>query len=498
MDIQNSDIVDVDVEEQHELAFGEHTGISPWITTHINQIRNNDPEVVKFFMSGDNTPRLSELAWELLGRYIANNTHLSVMKLANSDLIDDMVVLLFRGLVRSDSISEIDMSSFVNLGHYINQVGAEGIRSMIPFLQNSPQLKVITFSNNNSLGNEAFVVLMNALDGGPIEELRLHKCSISDISALDNVTLPRLKRINLSNNSIGREGIIVLSNILQQEGSTLTKLYLESTGIGDESIEILANSLKHNTSLTILGLGGNNIREMGCKAILKLLNDVSSIEKTYNSNHTLIQIKFVISKYIGVNNDTPRVSEMKRLIRLSLQMNRQCSSTLTGKAKVIHTQLNSGYRTELAAVQGINKDSYLSIFSEIDALVLPEVLAMVARDGQTELYCMLTAVVPDLASTVNKDAALIERIEERSKYKRNFAALKREYKLKMNVLEVDFIHSESKVAALSAENLKLKEELELIQSEQEKKEWKWRRTNLILSGLACGMILLAWKGKGRR
>jgi len=317
MDIQNSDIVDADVEEQHELAFGEHTGISPWITTNINQIRNNDPGVVKFFMSGDNTPRLSELVWELLGRYIANNTHLSVMNLANSDLIDDMVVLLFRGLVRSDSISEIDMSSFVNLGHYINQVGAEGIRSMIPFLQNSPQLKVITFSNNNSLGNEAFVVLINALDGGPIEELRLHKCSISDISALDNVTLPRLKRINLSHNNIGRKGIIVLSNILQQEGSTLTKLYLESTGIGDEGIEILATSLKYNTSLTILGLGGNTIREMGCKAILKLLNDVSSIEKTYNSNHTLIQIKFIISKYIGVNNDTARVSEMKRLIRLS-------------------------------------------------------------------------------------------------------------------------------------------------------------------------------------
>jgi len=98
-------------------------------------------------------------------------------------------------------------------------------------------------------------------------------------------------------------------------------------------------------------------------------------------------------------------------------MNRQCSSNAqTGKAKVIHTQLNSDYRTELAAVQGINKDSYLSIFSEIDALVLPEVLAMVARDGQTELYRMLTAVVPDLASTVNRDAALVERIEERSKY----------------------------------------------------------------------------------
>ena len=186
-------------------------------------------------------------------------------------------------------------------------------------------------------------------------------------------------------------------------------------------------------------------------------------------------------------------------------MNRQYSNNAqTGKAKVIHTQLNSGYRAELAAVQDI-KDPYLSIFSKVDALVLPEVLAMVAREsGQTEVYRMLTAVVPDLASTVNRDAALVERIEERSKYKSNMNALKKEHEHQMSALAAGFAHSvqsmetryESKVAALCAKNLILTEKLELIQSEREKKEW--RRTNLVLSGIVSGMILLAWKGKEKR
>ena len=161
------------------------------------------------------------------------------------------------------------------------QVGAVGIRSMIPFLQNSPQLKTINFANNDNLDNEAFEVLINALNGTPIEELYLERCSITDISVLGNVALPRLGKIDLSGNKIGRDGVVVLSNLLQQEGSTLTSLHLHSTDIDDDEIEILANSLKHNTSLTNLGLDGN-ITYMGFVTILKLLNDVSSIEKTYN------------------------------------------------------------------------------------------------------------------------------------------------------------------------------------------------------------------------
>ena len=57
--------------------------------------------------------------------------------------------------------------------------------------------------------------------------------------------------------------------------------------VDDEGAEILANSLKHNTTLSCMNLQNNRIDRRGLQALLKLLNDVSSVDSTYNSNHTL-------------------------------------------------------------------------------------------------------------------------------------------------------------------------------------------------------------------
>ena len=235
---------------------------------------------------------------------------------------------------------------------------------------------------------------------------------------------------------------MVLSNLLQQEGTTLAsvaKLHLNNVGIDDDDVEILANSLKHNTSLTNLDLGRNNITEIGYRTVLKLLNDVSSIDNTYNSNHSLTKVN---GAYIG-KHDTPKMKKIKRHIDSALQMNRQYSdNAYTGKVKVIHTQLNSANRMELAKVQEIDY-SYESLFSGVDPIVLPEVLALVERNcTHSVLFRMLVAVVPDLASLVNKEAALKERRKDNGSDK--------------SIL------------------------------------WSY------LSCLVCGAVLLAWKGKGRR
>ena len=57
-----------------------------------------------------------------------------------------------------------------------------------------------------------------------------------------------------------------------------------------------------------------------------------------------------------------------------------------GKEKVIQTQLHSTRRSELADLQGVDH----SLYSEIDLIRLPEVLALVGRsNGQGELYVAL-------------------------------------------------------------------------------------------------------------
>ena len=143
----------MDEDEQHRQAFGRRGCISI-----INGIRCNSITVDRLMLNeliatGD----FSNLAWKLLGRYIANNTHLITIGLCNCRISDDRMALLFSELVRSKSLDSVDLNN--------NEFGIEGVRSMAPFLQNSPQLKQLYFSRNNNVDSECFEFLVRKLCG---------------------------------------------------------------------------------------------------------------------------------------------------------------------------------------------------------------------------------------------------------------------------------------------------------------------------------------------
>ena len=64
---------------------------------HIDEIRDNNPNVTKLKISPQEVPpgRLSDTACRLLGRYIANNTHLINLTLPNN-----MDLNIFQGLTK--------------------------------------------------------------------------------------------------------------------------------------------------------------------------------------------------------------------------------------------------------------------------------------------------------------------------------------------------------------------------------------------------------------
>ena len=159
----------------------------------------------------------------------------------------------------------------------------------VGFLQNSPHLIKLDFGDTN-ISTKGFALLIHRLHDTLLAVLYVNNCIITDISTLETYNLPNLQYLNLNRNNIGREGCITLSNLLQKEASTLTKLHLDSTGIDDKGVEILATSLE-NTKLKELHLLQNNITEVGCKAFLKVVVDISSIESMNNSNHTLRTIE---------------------------------------------------------------------------------------------------------------------------------------------------------------------------------------------------------------
>ena len=346
-----------DEEEQFTQAFGEHLDgiISQESRSEIQMIKNNHPNVTMFTLSSYLANCLSELAWELLGRYIANNNYLLRFNLSGIDLTDENTTILFNSLVKSSSLKELML--------YANHIGMNGVRSMIPFLRNSPNLSLINLGNNKDICTEEFEVLINALDGGNIKILYLHDCNIEDISVLANCTLPHLRELHLSgnsirnvgaistlqnytnmeilkleNNSIGREGCIVISHLLQKEDSRLEVLDLDSNDIDDEGAEILAASLKHNNTLVTLYLiGNNNLEEKGCLAFLKLLIDVSSIDSAHNSNHTLKTLTLPDSTLPSCSGSQV---ETKIHISSAISINKNSPGS-AGKAKIINFQLNN-------------------------------------------------------------------------------------------------------------------------------------------------------------
>jgi len=442
-------------EEQFNQAFGMHTGIG--CRHAIRLIKDNEFYKTYFDLYSESVVHFTNLSWKLLGRYIANNTHLKNLNLYGCMSTDENMAFFFKELVRS-SLRKLDMKNSL--------FGIVGLRCMISFLGNSPNLSYISFFNSN-INSECFEVLVSALHGRPVENLYLKNCNITDISALNTYTLPNLQSISLTGNNIGRQGCITISNLLQNENTTLTAVYLGRAGMGNEETEILANSLEHNTKLESLSLSGNNVGERGYTilsnvlqnegsnlkclylkatgiddegaellasslenntklrvldlddnnitergyiAILKIVVDVSSIENTYNSNNTL-----------SCEFDNARASNTMKLINCACWENRVCSTPrAAGRAKVIRSQLNSQNRKELCELQGIE---YIpgSIFANVEPVLLPDILALICwhGHGRSELYRALVLTAPDLLSCIDRKALIkdtftrVEAVEDR-------------------------------------------------------------------------------------
>ena len=308
----------------------------------LNRLRNNQPMPPicnnnEFSLGSlDVTFRFTDLSWQLLGRYISNNIHLKRVRL-DGCTTDHNMALIFSELTSSSSLEALQIGMFASSEFSIN-----GIRCMVPFLQNSPQLKNLYMGYNNNINTECFVALVSVLHGmyKDITDLSFPNCNITGVSALDTA-LPNLQKLNLNHNIIGRDGIRSLSNLLRKEESNLTHLFLQNTGIDNEGAEMIASSLKHNTKLEELYLENNNLERNGSTYVtfLKLLVDISSVANTYNSNHTL--------KVLSLNNWDNSVLNTapdwdKPLAWINKICNENTISDLhaAGRAKVMRYQLD--------------------------------------------------------------------------------------------------------------------------------------------------------------
>ena len=407
-------------------------------------IRENDPDITSLERGGsDPDQTMTDEEWEELGRDISNNYYWEKVKLYNEALDDHKIACLFRGLTKSSSIKQMKMDL------YNNHLSAAAVRSMVPFLQNASNLTQLDLDENN-IQSEGVNLLLRALSNSPIEWLSCNKCGIESIDVDSNHMPKHLKDLRLNDNNINVDGCRGLAALLQGGDATLEFLRLDYNGIDDDGVEILTNTLQHNTSLKFLSLFGNNgISNRGKIMLLKLVNDISSIKATLQSNHTL--------GYIGV--DTDRSTDDLRIephIEVAAQINfNNFNPETAGRTKVILTQLNSVNRSELMEVQGANQ----SIYTEVNPLQLPEVLALVGRNlEQGELYVALKSSIAGLMSTVNRKQFLKQqRARHEAIIAQHRATIaQHSAKLAEHTAEVEAIESE--IAAIEEEEGLMNEE----------------------------------------
>ena len=408
----------------------------------------------------DDALNLSHLACELLAGYVASTDHLETIYLSWDGVTDykfTPLVMHLAGIPNSMKRLIVKRSRIRTGGRAITPLG---FRSMTQFLENSPNLVDLSMTSSCWTRMDGFRVIISSLNGGGIKCLSFRYCEIASIEALGEFTLPNLISLDLGQNNIDDSapldyfphlriltcdsafrnensgGYMGIAKLLQRRDSQLEELDLSSNNLGDPGAVLLADSLKHNTELTCLNLDQNDIGNEGHVAFGLLLNDMLSIDATYNSNHTLTSIEFECTD-----------SDLAEHIQNALEINEYCYECEgphgAGRNKVLYTQLHSQTRMVLCELQGIGYN-FCSIFSEIEPVLLPNVLAMVGRQhGQDELYRMLVATVSDLASIVNKRARLLQIRAEKS----------------------------AQVVALTAEILEMDDELRAMELKEKRQRW---------------------------
>ncbi len=195
------------------------------------------------------------------------------------------------GLVNCCNIEELDLSS--------NMLSESALSYLASLVQRATQLKSLILLSN-AINDEGLLCMVDGMT---------QHCSLT--------------RLDLSHNSITAVGLRSLARFLRSDNCRLKKLVLYDIDFGDEGAAALADGLRGNTSLQNLHFSevGSSITAMGWAAFSKLLCDTSSVNNTYLSNHTLVEIGDYgrgvpsdLAKYLKFNRAPHQFTAIRKIL----------------------------------------------------------------------------------------------------------------------------------------------------------------------------------------
>ena len=130
---------------------------------------------------------------------------------------------------------------------------------------------IIDLSNGDYNDDDMQIVAEHVKAHKQCKQLVLHRNHITEegalhlAEALTNNT--SLQKLNIGYNSIGDTGVRYIVKPLLKDNNTLTKLHLQSNSITEKGADYLANMLRMNRRIRKLGLDYNSIGDEGVRLL---------------------------------------------------------------------------------------------------------------------------------------------------------------------------------------------------------------------------------------
>lgn len=184
-------------------------------------------------------------------------------------ITDDVLTSMAASLAKNKHVKRLDLAA-CNHFSSTNNITISGWRALFGYLK-SPRcvLSHLDISENN-INDAAIASLVSSL---------MENC--------------KLKKLNLSGNSITKEGLHSFLAVLQSQKSALDDLDLSYLGVTDETAIRYADELSTNNKLKRISFFDTDqaITSTGLASFSRVLCDKSSIMNTFLSNHTLESVE---------------------------------------------------------------------------------------------------------------------------------------------------------------------------------------------------------------
>ena len=240
---------------------------------------DDDDEDILFGGSGSkrgNSRRIRQRKGEISKKPRTDDPGIKLLRVASTSMAGADILELLINLTEECSLVELDISS--------NHIGVEGVTMFVDFLEGKsskknkkgsvvmPKLNRINISNNN-LGNDGIAKLTRAISRRQKSQVLvdLH-LSFNNVESLGTGTIMNkllqhnLVNLSLDNNAIGDSGCQLVAASLTSM-HYLSRLNLSFNQIGCRGITSLMRALLGCETITYLGLSGNVMKITGAIAM---------------------------------------------------------------------------------------------------------------------------------------------------------------------------------------------------------------------------------------